>query len=264
MKSNTDGADLEALVTQHAASHTTALLVPGCWNALSAKAIEQGGYHAAWLGVEAIAMARFGNAGHEYVTATIMAQSAAEIRDSCGLALMLDAGNGFGNAFNVGRTVTTLEAAGAQAIQIHDDFSTTRTIDAKRATADMIGKIKAAVDASRGALLIARTVCQPRESLSALMDRARAYAEAGADLIGTNDTQPGLNIAELAAWSTNHIPLVLDCDEELSQAQMTNIAIVCQPMRFQRRLQQAAADLLPRPPAHIAQEASAMAEALVG
>ena len=109
------------------------------------------------------------------------------IRDIMGLPIVVDADTGFGNALNVGRTVTMLERAGASAIQFEDQvmpkrcghFSGQEVIPA----AEMVGKVKAAVDARRdGVLIVARTDARAAEGFDAAIDRARSYIEAGADM----------------------------------------------------------------------------------
>lgn len=231
-----DGAsEFEVLLAAHAAEGMPPLLLPGCWDGLSARVIERAGYHAAWIDREAVARAKFGHDGRELVTATMMASVVADIRDAGELALAVDAGNGFGNAFNVGRTVATLEAAGAQAIQLEDEFAAGRVGDARRATADMIGKVKAAVDAARGVLLIARAGRQPRESLNALMDRVSAYAEAGADLIGIGGALSTPELGRLASWARQRVPLVVESNQPFEAGSFDHVAVVCQPMLFQQQ-----------------------------
>ncbi len=102
------------------------------------------------------------------------------------LPLVVDADTGFGNAVNVVRTVRLLERAGADALQIEDQvfpkrcghFTGKEVIPA----AEMAGKIKAAVDARRDLLIIARTDAIAPEGYEAALARAAAYREAGADV----------------------------------------------------------------------------------
>ena len=90
-------------------------------------------------------------------------QHTAATRDVVSLPLIVDADTGFGNAINVGHTVRTLERAGASAIQLEDQVMPKRcghfNGKAVVSTEEMIGKIKAAVDARTTAdmLILART-----------------------------------------------------------------------------------------------------------
>jgi 2-methylisocitrate lyase-like PEP mutase family enzyme len=102
--------------------------------------------------------------------------------------IMVDADTGFGNALNVRHTVRSLERAGANAIQLEDQqtpkrcghFAGKSVIEA----GEMVGKIKAAVDARRSEdfLIVARTDARAIEGFNAALDRAGRYIEAGADV----------------------------------------------------------------------------------
>jgi 2-methylisocitrate lyase-like PEP mutase family enzyme len=101
--------------------------------------------------------------------------------------VIVDADTGFGNALNVVRTVRQFERAGAAAIQLEDQAMPKRCghLDGKTlvGSAEMVGKIKAAVDARKSALIIARTDAIAVEGLEAAITRAHRYAEAGADVL---------------------------------------------------------------------------------
>jgi 2-methylisocitrate lyase-like PEP mutase family enzyme len=109
------------------------------------------------------------------------------IRNVIDLPLIVDADTGFGNAVNVTHTVKMLERAGASAIQLEDQktpkrcghFSGKEIVPAD----EMVGKIKAAVDARReGMLIMARTDARAVEGFEAAIERAQRYVEAGADI----------------------------------------------------------------------------------
>jgi 2-methylisocitrate lyase-like PEP mutase family enzyme len=109
------------------------------------------------------------------------------IRGVVALPLIVDADTGFGNALNVGRTVSMLERAGASAIQIEDQMMPKRCghFDGQELipASEMVNKVKAAVDARReGALIVARTDARAAEGFDAAIDRALSYIEAGADM----------------------------------------------------------------------------------
>jgi 2-methylisocitrate lyase-like PEP mutase family enzyme len=101
---------------------------------------------------------------------------------------MVDADTGFGNALNMRRTIQSLERAGADAIQIEDQVFPKRCghFEGKEVipTGDMLGKIKAAVDARTDPdlLIVARTDAIAVEGFNAAIDRAHAFKEAGADI----------------------------------------------------------------------------------
>lgn len=164
------------------------LLVPGAGNALAARVIETMGFEAVYLSGAGLTNNFYGMPDLGFVSLNDIASHCAAIRDAVALPLIVDADTGFGNALNVRHTVRTLERAGANAIQIEDQvmpkkcghFAGKAVID----QAEMVGKIKAAVDArvSGDFLIIARTDARAIDGLDAALDRARAFAEAGADV----------------------------------------------------------------------------------
>lgn len=164
------------------------LLVPGCGNALAARVIESLGFEAAYLSGAGLTNNFYGIPDLGFIHLGDVAQHTAAIRDAVQLPLIVDADTGFGNALNVRQTVRTLERAGANAIQLEDQvmpkkcghFAGKGVVEA----GEMVGKIKAAVDArlSDDFLLIARTDARAVNGLEDALDRARRYADAGADV----------------------------------------------------------------------------------
>jgi 2-methylisocitrate lyase-like PEP mutase family enzyme len=165
-----------------------ALLVPGAANALSARIIEDLGFEAVYLTGAGLANTAFGIPDLGLVTLTEVVDAVTAITDVCALPLIVDADTGFGNPLNVIRTVRLLENAGANALQIEDQVFPKRCghFDRKAviAAAEMVTKIKAAVDSRRSPdlLIIARTDARAVEGLERAIDRAQAYVEAGADV----------------------------------------------------------------------------------
>jgi len=113
----------------------------------------------------------------------------ARIRDAVSLPLIVDADTGFGNALNVRHTVRTLERAGADCIQLEDQVAPKRCghFSGKEviSTAEAVDKIKAAVDGRTDPdlLIMARTDACAVYGFDAAIERARAFGEAGADLL---------------------------------------------------------------------------------
>ena len=164
------------------------LLVPGAANALAARLIEQLGFEAVYLSGAGLTNTFYGMPDLGFVHLGDLAQHTAALRDAVALPIIVDADTGFGNALNVRHTVRTLERAGANAIQLEDQVSPKKCghFEGKAVVAqsEMVGKIKAAVDARTYAdfLIIARTDAAAMEGIDAAIARAVAYAEAGADL----------------------------------------------------------------------------------
>jgi 2-methylisocitrate lyase-like PEP mutase family enzyme len=111
------------------------------------------------------------------------------IRDAVDIPLVIDADTGYGNALNVQRAVRMFERAGANAIQLEDQVTPKRCghFEGKDVieTGEMVGKIKAAVDARSddSLMIIARTDARAEFGLQEACDRAGRYQEAGADLL---------------------------------------------------------------------------------
>lgn len=165
------------------------LVAPGVFDALSAALAEACGFEALYLSGASLAYTRLGLPDLGLLGATELADALARIRERVTLPVIVDADTGFGNALNVQRTVRLLEGAGAAAIQIEDQVSPKRCGHLRGKalipTAEMVGKIRAALDARRDhrTLIVARTDAIAVEGLAAALDRARTYAEAGADLL---------------------------------------------------------------------------------
>jgi len=165
-----------------------ALLLPGVANALAARVAADAGFRAAYVTGAGIANTHLGVPDNGLVTLSELVEHVAAIRDVFAGPLMVDADTGFGNALNMRRTVRVLERAGADAIQIEDQVFPKRCghFEGKEVVpaAEMVAKIKAAVDARRDAALIivARTDAIAVEGFDAALERAHAYRDAGADV----------------------------------------------------------------------------------
>ncbi len=183
MNQNDPGALLRRMLNQR-----RGLLVPGAANALAARVIESLGFEAVYLSGAGLTNSHYGIPDLGFMSLSDVAQHTAAIRDAVALPLLVDADTGFGNALNVRQTVRVLERAGANAIQLEDQISPKRcghfAGKAVVERAEMLGKIKAAVDARHSAdlLIIARTDARAVHGLDDAIERAAAYAEAGADV----------------------------------------------------------------------------------
>jgi carboxyvinyl-carboxyphosphonate phosphorylmutase len=104
------------------------------------------------------------------------------------VSLMVDGEDGFGNAVNVVRTVRELEAAGVAAIEIEDNIAPVRFNGADRglvSQAEQVGKLEAAVAARTDptTVIVARTAALAYCTLDEALDRMRAYAQTGAEVL---------------------------------------------------------------------------------
>ena len=186
-----------------AISDRRALLVPGAANALTARIVADLGFEAIYLTGAGLANTEHGVPDIGLVTLTELERATRAIAGATPLPLIVDADTGFGNAINVAHTVRTLEHAGATAIQLEDQsfpnrcghFAGKELIRA----AEMVGKVKAAVDArrSRDCLIIARTDARAVEGFEAAIARAQSYAEAGADATFVEAPESLAELAEI-------------------------------------------------------------------
>ena len=168
---------------------TETLLAPGIYDALSGLIAEQSGAQAVYLSGASIAYTRFGRSDVGLVSVSEVHDTLAAVTDRIKIPIIVDADTGFGNALNVQRTIRNFERAGAAAIQIEDQSFPKRCghLDGKVLikTDEMVGKVKAAVDARKASdtLIIARTDARAVEGLQEAIDRAHTYEEAGADIL---------------------------------------------------------------------------------
>lgn len=165
------------------------VLVPGAFNALSAKVIEDLGFEAIYITGAGVTNMWFGMPDQGFMGLAEIADHTARIRDAVSLPLIVDADTGFGNALNVHHTVRTLERAGADCIQFEDQVAPKRCghFSGKEviSTEEAVSKIKAAVDARRDPdlLIMARTDAAAVHGFEAAVERAQRFAEAGADIL---------------------------------------------------------------------------------
>jgi len=165
------------------------VIVPGAFNALSAKVVEDLGFEAIYITGAGVTNMWFGMPDQGFMGLAEIADHTARIRDAVSLPLLVDADTGFGNALNVYHTVRTLERAGADCIQLEDQVAPKRCghFNGKDviSTEEAVAKVKAAADARRDAdlLIMARTDAAAVHGFDAAVDRALRFAEAGADIL---------------------------------------------------------------------------------
>ncbi|WP_448251616.1 isocitrate lyase/PEP mutase family protein [Ottowia oryzae] len=165
------------------------VIVPGAFNALSAKVIEDLGFEAIYVTGAGVTNMWFGMPDQGFMGLAEIADHTARIRDAVNVPLLVDADTGFGNALNVIHTVRTLERAGADCIQLEDQVAPKRCghFSGKEviSTEEAVNKIKAAVDARRDAdlMIMARTDAAATLGFEAAVERAQKFAEAGADIL---------------------------------------------------------------------------------
>jgi 2-methylisocitrate lyase-like PEP mutase family enzyme len=190
------------------------IIAPGVYDALTASVAAASGFEALYVSGGAIAYTKLGRPDIGLVAMTEVVETIALIRDRVDLPLIVDADNGYGNALNVQRTVRMFERAGATAIQLEDQTLPKRCGHLRDKTvissAEMAGKIKAAVDAraSESTLIVARTDAVAIEGLQPAIERARRYAEAGADVLFVEAPPSRDDLAEVGRALSGTLPLL--------------------------------------------------------
>jgi 2-methylisocitrate lyase-like PEP mutase family enzyme len=190
------------------------VIAPGVYDALTASIAASAGFEALYVSGGAIAYTKLGRPDIGLVSMTEVVDTVALIRDRVELPLVVDADNGYGNALNVQRTVRMFERAGANAIQLEDQTLPKRCGHLRDKTvvptAEMVGKIRAAVDAraNQATLIIARTDAVAVEGLEPAIERARRYAEAGADVLFVEAPQNREQLAVVGRALAGQLPLL--------------------------------------------------------
>jgi methylisocitrate lyase len=165
-----------------------ALVAPAVFNPLSAKLAQAAGFEVLYLGGGTLGYLKCCLEANLNITE--LTQAGIEIRAACDLPLILDAAAGFGDPMHIHHTIALAEAAGFAAIEIEDQILPKRAhhhvgIEHMVPLELMVAKLREAVRARRdpGFVLIARTNAVRQTGMDDAIVRARAYKEAGADVL---------------------------------------------------------------------------------
>lgn len=183
------------------------IVVPGCFDALTAKLIERAGLPAAFMSGFAVSASRLGQPDTGLISYGEMVDQGSNICSAVSIPVFGDGDTGYGNAINVRRTVQGYARAGFACIMIEDQVSPKRcghtrgkqTVSRGQAFA----RIQAAVDArNEGAdiLIMARTDARATVGLEEAVYRAGKFLEMGADI---TFLEAPLNEEEMRAYCDN-------------------------------------------------------------
>ena len=163
---------------------------PGAFSPLVAKLVAEVGFEGVYVS-GAVLSADLGLPDIGLTTLTEVTARGTQIAAVTDLPTLIDADTGFGEPMNAARTITLLEDAGLAGCHLEDQVNPKRCghLDGKDVvpTAEMVKRLRAAVAARRDPnfVICARTDAAGIEGLPGAIERARAYADAGADLIFT-------------------------------------------------------------------------------
>ncbi len=165
------------------------LIAPGVAECVGARLVAEQGFDALYMTGAGTTASRLGMPDVGLLGVTEMADNAGRIAEAAGLPLIADADTGYGGPINVRRTVRCYERAGVAGVHMEDQDWPKRCGHLAGKTLipaeEMCAKVRAAVDARSDPdfIVIARTDAIAVEGFEAALDRAKAYEEAGADVL---------------------------------------------------------------------------------
>jgi len=215
--SGTPAPSLRALIAE-AVERKQPLVLPGCYDALGARLVEQAGFAGVYMTGFGATASLLGRPDVGLLGMSEMVDNARRIASAVDLPVLADADTGYGNAINVIRTVQDYERAGVAGIHIEDQvlpkkcghMENKQVIDA----AEMVGKVRAAVTARRGDdfVVVARTDARSPRGLDEALRRGSAFVEAGADVLFVEALLDHDEIARVAAEFAG-VPLLFNWAE---------------------------------------------------
>ncbi|MEJ8838160.1 methylisocitrate lyase [Ramlibacter sp. AN1133] len=228
------------------------LQVVGAINANHALLAQRAGYRAIYLSGGGVAAGSLGLPDLGITNLEDVLTDVRRITDVCDVPLLVDVDTGFGSsAFNVARTVKSVQKAGAAAIHIEDQVGAKRCGHRPNkeivSQQEMVDRIKAAVDARTDPdfVIMARTDALAVEGLQSALERAQACVEAGADMVFPEAvTELGLYKQFRAA---THAPVLANITEfgqtplfTVEQLRAVGVQLVLYPLSAFRAMNKAA------------------------
>ncbi|WP_339340651.1 methylisocitrate lyase [uncultured Psychrobacter sp.] len=186
--SSSAGARFRSAMQQQNANELP-LQIAGTINAYTAMMATQVGHKAIYLSGAGVANASFGLPDLGMTSLDNVLEDARRITDAVDTPLLVDIDTGFGGAFNISQTIKKMEKAGVAAVHIEDQVAQKRCGHRPNkeivSISEMVDRLKAAMDAKTDPdfVVMARTDALSVEGLDAAVERAVAFAEAGADMI---------------------------------------------------------------------------------
>ncbi len=165
------------------------LVLPGCFDAMSARLIERAGYPGAFMGGFAVSAARIGMPDTGLISYSEMVDQGRNICAAVDFPVIGDGDTGYGNAINVQRTIQGYAQAGFACVMIEDQVAPKKCghVEGKKIVErdEAFFRVQAAVDMrDEGAdiLIIARTDANATDGMDEAIERCRAFADIGADI----------------------------------------------------------------------------------
>lgn len=193
------------------------LQIVGTINAYSALLAKQAGFRAIYLSGAGVANASYGLPDLGITNMSDVAEDVSRITYICDLPLLVDIDTGWGNAFNIARTIKTMIKAGAAGVHMEDQVQAKRCGHRPKkelvTASEMCDRIKAAMDAKydKNFVLMARTDALSIEGLEKTIERIHDYVAAGAEMIffeGATDIAQYKAVTEAC-----HVPILANITE---------------------------------------------------
>ncbi|OIQ26232.1 methylisocitrate lyase [uncultured Vibrio sp.] len=199
------------------------LQIVGTVNPYCAMMAKNTGHQAIYLSGGGIANASYGLPDLGITTLNDVLVDVERVTNACDLPLLVDIDTGFGGAFNISRTIKSMEKAGAAAVHMEDQVAQKRCghrpNKAIVSQQEMVDRIKAATDARTddSFVIMARTDALAVEGIDQAIDRAIACVEAGADMIfpeAMNKLEQYVQFsAALESATGKHVPILANITE---------------------------------------------------
>ena len=230
------------------------LQIVGTVNAYSALLAEQQGFRCIYLSGSGVAAASYGIPDLGITSLDNVLEDARRITSVSTLPLLVDIDTGWGNEFNIARTIRELERAEVAAVHIEDQVATKRCGHRPNkeivSTSEMCSRIRAAVDARTDSnfVIMARTDALASEGIEAVVERVQSYVEAGANAIFAE----AMTVLELYRKVTDavSVPVLANLTEfgktplfTLDQMASVGVQIALYPLSAFRAMSEAAMDM---------------------
>jgi 2-methylisocitrate lyase-like PEP mutase family enzyme len=233
------------------------LVVPGAYDALSARLIARAGFPGVYMTGFGTAASVLGQPDVGLLTMSEMVSRAAALTAVLGdIPLIADADTGYGNPLNVRRTIQEYERAGVAGLHIEDQVWPKKCghMEGKQVIpgAEMVQKIRAAVDSRQDPdlVIIARTDAGAVYGLEEALQRGKAYREAGADVLFIEAPRSHIELQHIARTFSD-VPLLFNWAESgktpllsLPEIQALGFKLVIMPVSLLLRATQAMVALL--------------------
>ncbi|HET9063444.1 MAG TPA: isocitrate lyase/PEP mutase family protein [Candidatus Binatia bacterium] len=187
------------------------LAMPCCFDALSAKLIEEAGFPLTFMSGFAVSAARAALPDTGLLSYGEMVAQGRDICAAVSIPVIGDADTGYGNAVNVKRTVRGYAAAGFACAMIEDQLWPKRCGHTRGkqvvARAEALARVRAAADArdeGAGILVMARTDARTMLGLDEALSRAYGFVEAGADIVFVEAPETEAEMARICAEVPGH------------------------------------------------------------